>query len=491
MKLIRFGRLAAPAAFLLTLGLTACDKQLDLKPQQEVLADTALNTPEKVQTALTGAYARMDLPQSYGTNLILLGDLLAADLLIPDSSTYIGWQGTFQSYREVTRKTMTDVNTEADRTWNQNFQTINLTNIILNALPVVTDAAEKARIEGEARMIRGMLYFELARLYAQPYRTTGPFSNVADGVPVPTATPGLPLNLEPNTTEQQASRRLPRVSLEETYAQILTDLTAALSLLPEENDRTRFDQYDAKAFLARVYLQKGDYDRALTMADDVIQNSGAVLNASVLAAFTNKSSAEVLFEIQQNDQNNAGNSNDGLATFYSSNQLGFGGRGDVRIAEKFANRYDANDQRGLGSKIGARLLYIGDGRRAGAIRSYKWNNAGQNIPLLRLAEMHLVRAEANIRLGSTVGATPLSDVNLIRNRAQAAPVTVATLETVLRERELELAFEGARIHDFKRTGQGIPTSDTTFFTSSAQRLVMPIPKYEINLGNALPQNAGY
>ncbi|RFP65516.1 RagB/SusD family nutrient uptake outer membrane protein [Hymenobacter lapidiphilus] len=487
---VSFRRLVAPTALLLTLGLLGCDKQLDIEPQQSVDAATALSTPEGVQSALTGVYARLDLPQSYGTNLLLMADLLAADLPTAATFTYIGWQGTFQSYREVSRKQMTDVNTEADRTWNQNFQTINLVNLVLDALPVVADADDKQRIEGEARMIRGMLYFELARLYAQPYRTTGAFSNAALGVPAPTATPGLPINLSANKTEADAARRIARSSLEETYTQILADLTAAQDLLPEANDRTRFDQYDAKAFLARVYLQRGEYATARDLANEVINDSGASLNASSVSTFTNKNSSEVLFEIQQNDQNNAGNSNDGLATFYSSNAAGFGGRGDVRIYQSFVDLYGADDQRGFNPQIGASLIYEGTGRRAGFLRTYKWNNAGQNIPILRLSEMYLIRAETNLRLGTSVGATALVDVNRIRTRARATPLANVTLASVLQERDLEFAFEGFRVHDYKRSGRSIGAG-TAAIPANAPALVMPIPKYEINLGNALPQNEGY
>src|SRR5689334_18777632 len=112
MKQITLRRSVASVAFPLTLGLLGCEKQLDVKPQTAVDAATALDTPEGVESASIGTYARLDLPQSYGTNLLLLPDLLGSD------ASYLTWQGTFQSYREVTRKTMTSINTEADRTWN-------------------------------------------------------------------------------------------------------------------------------------------------------------------------------------------------------------------------------------------------------------------------------------------------------------------------------------------------------------------------------------
>lgn len=480
MKYTLLRRSAASLAFLLTLGLTSCDKQLDITPQQSVDAATALSTPQGVESAIIGAYARLDLPQSYGTNLLLLSDLLGA------GPEYLTWQGTFQSYREVATKNMTSINTEADRTWNQNYQTINLANLVLEATPVVTDEAQRSLIEGEAHMIRGMLFFDLVRLFAQPYRTP---SNASAGVPDPASTPGIPLTLTANKTEEQASVKLARASVADVYTQVIADLTTAMEMLPDPNEGTdvrRFDLYDAKAMLARVYLQQGEYAKALEMANDVITNSGASLNASVISTFTNKNSSEVLFEIQQNDQNNAGASNDGLATFYSSNIRGFGGRGDVRVLEAFAAQYAEGDQRGAADQIGAALIYTGDGRRAGRLRSYKWNTSSQNIPILRLSEMYLIRAEANQRLGSSVGATPLEDVNTLRSRAKAPLLAAVTLDSILKERDLELAFEGFRLHDYKRTGRVIGE-----FTASSPELVMPIPQYEINLGNALPQNEGY
>lgn len=467
-----FSRPAA-AALLLTLGLsTGCEKQLDLQPQQQVDATLALNTPEGVQAAVVGAYARLGQPQLYGANFLLVPDLLA-------SNGFIGWQGTFQSYRELAVKTtLTSFNPEADRTFDHAYRGINQTNLILNALSVAAQA-DRGRIEGEARTIRAMLYFELVRLYAQPYQA-GQASTQ----------PGVPINLGANTAEEQAATRLPRASVEEVYQQIIADLQAAIRLLPVGNG-TRLDRSDAQALLSRVHLQQGRYADALALANAVITSGRAILNPSVLSAFTNRNSSESLFEIQQNDQNNAGAVNDGLATFYSGKSIGFTGRADVFIQPAFAELYTTGDQRGLASDsiIGNTLIYTGDApaARAGRLRSFKYNDPGQNIPLIRLAELILTRAECNIRLGSAVGAAPLDDVNQIQVRAGAAPLTVVTLADVLRERELELAFEGFRLHDYKRTRRNI----TATFTWDSPRLVLPIPQREINLGSSLPQNPGY
>ena len=125
---------------------------------------------------------------------------------------------------------------------------------------------------------------------------------------------------------------MPRNTVAEVYAQVIADLTAAAGKLPNDNG-TRADRFTALAFLARVFAQQSDYVNARDVANAVIQSDKYAMNASVRAVYDNKNTNESIFEIQQNDQNNAGSANDGMATFYSS--LPGIGRGDVRIAPTF------------------------------------------------------------------------------------------------------------------------------------------------------------
>jgi len=107
---------------------------------------------------------------------------------------------------------------------------------------------------------------------------------------------------------------------------------------------------------------------------------------------------------------------------------------------------------------------------------------------VRLAEMYLTRAEANLRTGASVGATPASDLNLVRARAGLSPLPAATLTVaaILRDRNLELAFEGHRIHDLKCT-----RSDVAGLAFSSPKLVFPIPQREMDANTNLVQNPGY
>ncbi len=101
--------------------------------------------------------------------------------------------------------------------------------------------------------------------------------------------------------------------------------------------------------------------------------------------------------------------------------------------------------------------------------------------------MFLTRAECNLRLGQQVGASPVADINAVRQRAGLPPLTTVTLNDILRERKLELAFEGHQIHDLKRNR--LPVNATFNFNSNA--LVLPIPQREIDTNKNLVQNPGY
>ena len=94
----------------------------------------------------------------------------------------------------------------------------------------------------------------------------------------------------------------------------------------------------------------------------------------------------------------------------------------------------------------------------------------------------------NFRLTQTVGATPLADVNAIRARAGVPAYTAAnlTLAAILRERKLELTFEGLQLDDVKRNRGSVgalPWNDN--------KLILPVPQREIDVNKSLVQNAGY
>ncbi|HEY0898709.1 MAG TPA: RagB/SusD family nutrient uptake outer membrane protein [Sphingobacteriaceae bacterium] len=438
--------------------VASCDDALEIEPKQNISATTALSSTEDVQNALIGAYSALGRPSLYGTNMILVSDLLA-------NTGYLDWTGTFNSYRDLGQKITTATNAEATRTWTNAYAGINIANTVIGALDKVTDPAAKTRIEGEALFIRAILHFDLVRLYALPYDATTQNTQL-----------GVPLMLKAVTSTADVDKEKARNTVAEVYAQVEADLKAAIEKLPtDENGRA--NKFSAIGILSRVYLQEQKYAEARDAANRVITEGGYTLADDLETPFRTDNSSEGIFEIQQDVQNNAGTSNDGLATFYASLQ-GIG-RADARVNTAFANSHELTDKRRT------EMIYTGSGAKPGLF-TQKWTDYYGNIPVVRLTEMYLTRAEANFRLGTTVGSAPLVDINTLRERAGLLPVAVLTVDQILAEREKELAFEGFRLHDYKRTKRSIGT-----LAYNSPKLLLPIPDREMNANKALVQNEGY
>jgi starch-binding outer membrane protein, SusD/RagB family len=203
---------------------------------------------------------------------------------------------------------------------------------------------------------------------------------------------------------------------------------------------------------------------------------------------------EDIFAIQQSTISNAGTSNSGLATHYAC--LYGQGRGDIIINNQHLARYEEGDLRGsvqIVVKDKATFLnidtmfYIGIGiDNSGHTNIVKWGDATKNIPVVRLAEMYLTRAEGNFEAGTAHGALPIDDVNLIRERAGLTDLTVLTEDDIRNERRLELAYEGFALHDIRRWHLNIGT-----LTYDDPRLILPIPQREIDVNPELEQNEWY
>lgn len=432
------------------LGFSACDEQLELEPYQNISEDLALDSDNNVKAVLVGAYDALGAGALLGGNALRNSELLGGD-------GEVLWVGTFLGPREIFNKQMIAANFDAQELWLTAYNTINIANNVLTGLDVVATAS-KATVEGEALFIRSICYFELVRFYGKPFEAGQANAQL-----------GVPLVLTP-TRGIGADNKVSRSSVAQVYAQIIADLTRAESLLPADN-QWRASKGAAAALLARVYLQQGDYAKARDAANRVIQSGNYSLLNNYAAVFNrDANSAEDIFAIQVTTQDGVNNMN----LHFSIPD--FGGRdGDVDILQGHLDLYEAADQR-------LALFYDGNG----AIRTGKWNNQFGDLGIIRLAEMYLIRAECNQRLGSTTGATPLADYNTIRTRAGLPAAMSVTLDAILLERRRELAHEGFKIHDMKRLKQNVGT-----LPYNSDKLVFPIPLREINANPNLEQNPGY
>lgn len=431
----------------------SCDNVLDTEPQQSISEDLALETSDNVQAVLTGAYNELGDADVWGGLMMMQPDLLG------DEGDVV-WSGTYEQPRQIFNKAILVNNSFIADAWLDAYEVINITNNVLGAIDVV-DSGDQDRVEGEARFIRASVYFELARQFGKAWNDGDPSQN-----------PAVPLVLEP-TRAIDEDDQIPRNSVGEIYAQVITDLTTAKDLLPETNGEFA-TTYAASAMLSRVYMQQGNYNDAAAEANRVIEEGGFTLVDSYANIYNNSNTntSEDIFAMQVTNQDGTNS----LHTFYASQDEG--GRGDIEIQDQHLDKYEAGDER-------LDLFYTdGEGTRTG-----KWSNEYGNVIVLRLAEMYLNRAESNHRLGagSYVGPnTPGEDLSIVRNRVGLGDNLVPTLQEIIDERFLELAFEGHELHDKKRLE--IDVEDIAW---NANALVYPVPLREINANGELDQNPGY
>ncbi len=440
--------------------LQSCDSKLDIDPKQSISSEVALSTTADVRNTLIGAYTVIARGSLYGTNLVMIPDLYA-------SNNYVNWTGTFSTYRDISNQNIISTNADVTRTWTDAYEAINVANTVLASLNVVDDVNVKDELEGRALFIRGIMHFELVRLYALPYESGTANANL--GVPIMTTAIQSVADINKNTT---------RNTVQEVYQAAETDLKNAITKLEDYPEH----MHAAQGMLARLYLQQGNFAAARDLANQIIQGGNFNLATNIETPFRTKNSSEGVFEIQQSEQSNAGSSNDGLATFYSSYKNATGGnvgRGDLSVNANFYNSYTADDKRKVD------LIYNGNGSKTGLF-SRKWYNYFDNIPVLRFADLYLMRAECNYRLNTSIGQTPLDDINALRNRAGISPLTAVTINDILAERDKELAFEGYRLHDYKRTKRTVGS-----LPYNSPKLVFPIPYREVSVNPLLVQNPGY
>src|SRR5690554_2895715 len=440
----------------ITLAFSACDDKLHLTPAQSVDQDVALETDSNVKTVLVGAYDEVSSSRLYGGILMFFPEMLS-------SNKEIRWQGTYSEPREVYNKAIFTNNIYVTDLWTDAYAVINTANNVLEAITVVNEE-DQDRVKGEALFLRGSMFFELTRLYAQPYVAGNTNSNLA-----------IPLVLSPTRGIEESSF-VTRNTVQEAYDQVLSDLTTAESLLPETNGFFATKSV-AAAILSRVYLQMERFADARDAADRVIQNSGKTLVGSYSDVFNNtQNTTEDIFAIQVSAQDG----DNFMHLFYSIPT--FGGRdGDVVPLQAHFNLYEDGDDR-------LDLFYVGSGDN----RIGKWRDEYRNLSIVRLAEMYLTRAEGNFREGTEIGDSPLNDINRIRGRVNLPLKSSIDLNEILLERKLELAHEGHFLHDVKRTrGSILDSSSDVVYPFDHPKLVFPVPQRELDANPNLVQNETY
>ena len=336
-------------------------------------------------------------------------------------------------------------------------------------------ADERASVIGEAKYLRAITYFNLVNMFAQPYNLDGGASS------------GVALVLDPSVLEG-AFTPIGRSTVAEVYGQIEQDLLDAETALEDSGDRTRATKAAAQGMLSRLYLYKSDYGQAATYAGMVANNPQYVLATDY--SFYNGETTEDVFSISMTAIDNSRTGSGGWASYYNAAELG--ARGDCPYAQSFIDAFEPGDKRFVDLSrfnVDSTLIYTAKFPDA--------TNNSDNAPVQRVTEIYLNLAEANAQMATGVDQGALDIINMLRDRAGLAAFDAsdfadkaAFISTILDERRKELCFEGHHRLDLLRNGLELEAGNS-ITAPGADKVVMPIPQREIDLGSSLPQNSGY
>lgn len=492
----------------ITLLGTGCKKALEIDPRQSIDAGTALTTRDNVNAAITGVYARLKSARQYGRDLIAIPEALADN----------GF-ATNKSGRLVGEANNLAGSHYGQALWQSSYSGINEINGILDAVPTISDAsaAEKSSWEGQLFFLRGLFYFNLVNAYAYTPGATVPSQDRG----------GVPILLTATKGNQAAQLLLPKRSpVDSVYMQIVSDF---------ENSNARFttsgptdvslaNKNAAQALLSRVNLYRKNYSEAKRWADSAITRAGSRLSdaSSYVNQWRQATHIETLFQIRYTLPSENIGVNESLQTSFTTlttpGGTTTGGFGDLvptlslltDLGITLVGGNTSTTNYALNHTIASRSADVrnqlyevgttGRGPRKVETTKFIGKNGAinlDNVPVIRIAEVYLNRAEAMATPGSPVfnQVAALADLNTIlvaRGLPAVALTGTALYEEILRQRRIELAFEGHRFWDLKRLGRDLvktPHYNTVAFTDF--RILAPIPQREIDGNPNLVQNFGY
>ncbi|WEK19931.1 MAG: RagB/SusD family nutrient uptake outer membrane protein [Candidatus Pedobacter colombiensis] len=392
--------------------------------------------------------------------------------------------------------------------WRVSYRLIFGTNKVIDAVKDGVDAAHD-QVKGENYFLRALAYFNLVRVYGRPY-----YQNNGESLAVP-------LSLNSLVSKDYQPKRN---TVKEVYAQVISDLEKAATLMTQTRGNNYASREAAWALLSRVYLymggtpgapQNANNAKAVEYADKVITSNKYTLITgtaySTSFASDSKANKEFIFSFRHDDAN--GNY---INEFLTPRDV-FGNpyQGEYSASPDYMDLLKQNP-----ADLRMNFITVENDKRITTTDKTRYSvnkyNYQQIAPVggfdfsarsrsgtayLRLAELYLNKAEALAKSGNNTDA--LIALNAVRVRANAPGWTTATLATagltvfqaVLNERRLELAWEGHSSFDNFRNGlpmirKYIDYSVTTPLTIQPddKLVVYPLPLIEIQLNPNLDQN---
>ena len=448
---------------------TSCDSILDNEPKTQITEDVVYNNYSDLYAYLLSSYDVLQGSGYYGRDFIVDADIMADNTRLSEKNS-----GRFDeeemNYRE-----------SGVSTWDNDYEIISTSNNVLYAvqnLSNITDEQQKDLI-GQAYFLRALAYFDLLRVYArEPNHLVNNF-NLA-----------CPIVLAPFSFN--TSVILPeRAIVTDVYAQVESDLLNAISFLNNDNLPYYASELASKALLSRVYLYEEKWADAAEMANDIIVNSGLELTTAGSYSDIYKKDSEAILNLAYATDESL--KYDSLQSIFMEQENTLTGYGDVVPTDNLLNTFQNNSDRKTiyrAAKKGTEDVYF----------STKYNGNGgafgvDNINLIRTSEVYLNAAEAYAKSQNYTKARIL--INILRSHRNLTNIEDSVtgqdlINIILKERRLELCFEGHRFYDLKRLGNGIYKDDPDDNLDwDDYRIVKNIPIHDTDVNTNLIQNPQY
>jgi starch-binding outer membrane protein, SusD/RagB family len=479
----------AAGAFVILTG-SACNPDfLDLAPISQLNGNNFYKTPEDMKNALTAVYGSLQSGGQYYSSLHIIGELRSDNTEITNPAA----GADQQAVDDFTNVPVTSI---SSNTWNAHYQGIQAANILIDKIQAVTmDATLKSRYVGEAKFLRGLMYFNLVRIFGDVPLVTTVINNPQEGY------------------------TFGRETADKVYEQIITDLLEAEGALPftyTGPDIGRATKGAAMSLLGKVYLTRKQWTLAAEKLKQVIDASAQtkyLLRPTYAAVFgaANENTSESIFEVQFKGGANGEGSpfsnqfapiGSGTAVVSIGNPLGQ----NIPTAEMYQS-YESGDLRRDVSMATAYTLN-GNSVKHNYILKYRSTPAANldsdvNWIVLRYADVLLMYTEALNEIGYAADGPAFGFLNQIRKRAGLQDLSSSNTNAALRvssqaefrlavekERRSELAFEGHRWFDLIRTGRA--TQVMASKGMQAHQALFPVPQSQIDINpGMMTQNPGY
>ncbi len=483
----------------LILLFSSCSKDFLNTPAPNISDESFFSSDDAAISALIGVYDPLSRYESTEIHEWMLGDVVSDDAEKggegPNDQAYCQDLKEFRANSE---------NQLVQARWTDSYIGINRANKLIAGIEgndkISKDVQE--RVIGEAKFLRAYFHFQLTKVFGK----------------IPVVTKVL----------QPSEFTLPQNEISEVYAQIESDLSDAMKVLPKKTDLSAEDmgratKGAAQAMLVKMYVFQGKWQEAADLSDDFIANLGYSLTPNYADIFTSagENGSGSIFEIQRVSipgDGEWGDDNEGTVTsiFQGTREL-YDANGDIVSGwgwgfdlptQNLVDEYEAGDLRkdatilddhtkvfvgtddeeeictqhinsiGYSQKVYHSLKYY-----IPASERNDMSDSPANWRVIRYADLLLWNAEAKAHIGGD-WQTPL---NLVRTRAGLAnTVNPDGISAVAHERRVELAMEGHRYWDLVRTDKAVEKLGPNGYTDNKKYL--PIPQKELALNPNLVQN---